>query len=51
MGWRRSLSAAVVRGGLKIIALDKQQAWDMPDKKVPKWVELMLPRYKGQAAY
>ena len=45
------LVGSVVSVGLKIICLEKQQEWDMPDKKVQKWVSLMCPRYKGQAAY
>ena len=46
-----SLVGSVVQGGLRIICLEKQQEWDMPEKKIPKWVGLMCPRYKGQAAY
>ena len=40
-----------VQGGLRIICVEKQQEWGMPEKKIPKWVALMCPRYKGQAAY
>ena len=45
-----SLVRSVVQGGLKIICLEKQQEWGMPEKKIPKWVALMCPRYNGQAA-
>ena len=46
-----SLVRSVVQGGLKIICLEKQQEWEMPEKKIPKWVGMMSPRYKAQAAY
>ena len=45
------LVTGVVQGGLRIICLEKQKEWEMPEKKIPKWVGLMCPRYKIQAAY
>lgn len=46
-----SIATNVVKAGLNGICLENQKGRGMPDKKVDKWVAVLVPRYKGQAAY